>query len=63
MYIYGQLSTLRIMNKIDSLLFNIDLPKGVPCRGALLVAEPFLKEKYFNHAVICLIDYDGDCDE
>ncbi len=58
MYIYGQLSTLRIMNKIDSLLFNIDLPKGVPCRGALLVAEPFLKEKYFNHAVICLIDYE-----
>ena len=48
MYIYGQLSTLRIMNKIDSLLFNIDLPKGVPCRGALLVAEPFLKEKIFQ---------------
>ena len=41
-----------------SLLFNIDLSTGVePAEGRLLVAEPFLREDYFNHAVILLIDY------
>ncbi len=45
------------MNKIEELLFNINLPKRRAYRGVLLVAEPFLRESYFNHAVICLIDY------
>ncbi len=46
------------MNKIDQLLFSIDLPNRKAYSGALLVAEPFLRESYFNHAVICLVDYD-----
>ncbi len=45
--------------KFDSLLFNINLPTADPHQGSLLVAEPFLKDDYFLHAVICLIDYEG----
>lgn len=40
-----------------SLLFNIDISARLPRPGSLLVAEPFLRESYFNHAVICLIDH------
>ena len=41
-----------------SLLFKIDIPQECdPQVGSLLVAEPFLKESYFNHAVICLVDH------
>lgn len=40
-----------------SLLFNIDISGRLPGAGSLLVAEPFLRESYFNHAVICLIDH------
>lgn len=46
----------------DSLLFNIDMPKRTPAVGDLLVAEPFLRESYFNHAVVCLIHYGRDSD-
>lgn len=46
------------MKQIERLLFNIDIPKRRAYPGALLVSEPFLRESYFNHAVICLIDYD-----
>lgn len=50
-----------LMKTLNSELFNIDLPKEKPGVGSLLVAEPFLRESYFNHAVICLIDYeDGE---
>ncbi len=50
-----------LMKLFNSDLFNIDLPNEKPSPGSLLVAEPFLKESYFNHAVICLIDYeDGE---
>ncbi|MDE6391075.1 MAG: YqgE/AlgH family protein, partial [Duncaniella sp.] len=43
----------------NSLLFNIDLYTGEdPAVGKLLVAEPFLREDHFNHAVISIIDYE-----
>lgn len=45
------------MINFESVIFNIDICKRVPHPGTLLVAEPFLREQYFNHAVICLIDY------
>ena len=45
--------------KRKSLLFDIDISTGVePGVGTLLVAEPFLKESYFNHGVVVLIDYE-----
>lgn len=44
------------MKEIDNLLFNIKMPQPEPEAGNLLVAEPFLRESYFNHAVVCLID-------
>lgn len=46
------------MTTLESTLFNIAINKRKPQTGTLLVAEPFLREKYFNHAVICLIDYE-----
>ncbi len=46
------------MIDLQSLLFNIEIDSGVPRRGSLLVSEPFLKEQYFNHSVICLVDYE-----
>ena len=45
------------MTELENFLFNIKLPQKEPCVGDLLVAEPFLRESYFNHAVLCL----GDC--
>ncbi|MCM1164058.1 MAG: YqgE/AlgH family protein [Muribaculaceae bacterium] len=45
--------------KQNSFLFNIDIPTGnEPAVGSLLVAEPFLRESYFNHAVIVMVDYE-----
>ena len=42
-----------------SLLFNIDIQSGkAPAPGSLLVSEPFLREEYFNHSVIALIEYE-----
>lgn len=49
-----------LMKMIDSDLFNIDIPTERPSPGSLLVAEPFLTESYFQHSVICLIDYATD---
>jgi putative transcriptional regulator len=46
------------MNKIEELLFNIDIPKPKVSTGSLLISEPFLRESYFNHAVICIVDYE-----
>lgn len=40
-----------------SFLFDITPAGGTPLPGSLLVAEPFLRESYFNHGVICLIDH------
>lgn len=47
------------MIDFESLLFNIDIStRSIPRPGSLLVAEPFLRERYFHHAVICLVDYE-----
>lgn len=46
------------MINFDSILFNIDISDRLPQTGSLLVAEPFLREQYFNHAAICLIEYE-----
>lgn len=45
------------MIDFGSFLFKIDISVRLPRPGSLLVAEPFLRESYFNHAVICLIDH------
>nr|MBD5377055.1 YqgE/AlgH family protein [Bacteroides sp.] len=45
------------MSDLSSFLFNINISAASPEPGSLLVAEPFLRESYFNHAVICLIDH------
>ncbi|MDE6491118.1 MAG: YqgE/AlgH family protein [Muribaculaceae bacterium] len=46
------------MINFDSILFNIDISDRLPQAGSILVAEPFLREQYFNHAAICLIEYE-----
>lgn len=48
------------MKDLDSKLFNIDIPTGAPEVGSILIAEPFLKENWFRHSVICMIDCDAD---
>lgn len=40
------------MPDLDSSIFKINLPTGKPAVGSLLVAEPFLREEYFNHGII-----------
>lgn len=45
------------MKDLDNSLFNIKIDSKGPYRGAILVAEPFLTDEYFNHAVISLVDY------
>ncbi|MBD5209941.1 MAG: YqgE/AlgH family protein [Bacteroidales bacterium] len=45
------------MKDLDKTLFNIDISTMSPREGSLLVAEPFLSDEHFNHAVISLIDY------
>ncbi|MDE6048246.1 MAG: YqgE/AlgH family protein [Paramuribaculum sp.] len=46
------------MTNINKLLFNIDIPGEKPAAGKLLLAEPFLRDQYFTHSVICLIEYE-----
>ncbi|MDE6116442.1 MAG: YqgE/AlgH family protein, partial [Duncaniella sp.] len=54
----GKKEELRMID-FESLLFNIDInSERIPRSGSLLVAEPFLREQYFHHAVICLVDYE-----
>ncbi len=48
------------MKTLDSFIFDINMPSEAPHTGALLIAEPFLRECYFNHAVICLVDYEKE---
>lgn len=43
---------------LDSSIFKIDHTTGAPAVGSLLVAEPFLREEYFNHGVISLVEYE-----
>lgn len=45
------------MQSLEHFLFNIDIPTERPRQGSLLIAEPFLKEDFFNHSVICLTEY------
>ena len=45
------------MQNLDKSLFSISHPTQAPRCGDMLVAEPFLREEYFNHAVITLIEY------
>ncbi len=46
------------MPDLDSSIFKINLPTGKPAVGSLLVAEPFLREEYFNHGIISLVEYE-----
>lgn len=45
------------MKDITTNLFRIKTRPHRPVCGGLLVAEPFMKESYFNHSVVSLIDY------
>ena len=46
-----------LLPNLDSSLFKINIPVRKPSAGMLLVAEPFLREEHFNHAVISLVEY------
>ena len=45
------------MTDINSLLFKIEMSPQIPSQGAILISEPFLREEYFCHAVISIVDY------
>lgn len=45
------------MKDITSDLFRVRRRAGSPVAGGILVAEPFVKECCFNHAVVSIIDY------
>lgn len=45
------------MKDITSDLFKVRRRAGSPVAGGILVAEPFVKECCFNHAVVSIIDY------
>lgn len=45
------------MKNISTTLFDVTTVKGSVRQGALLVAEPFLSESYFNHSVLAVVDY------
>lgn len=46
------------MLDFQSILFNIDMDPVAPQRGSLLISEPFMRDQYFGHSVIELIDYE-----
>lgn len=46
------------MKKYRTRIFDFTTVKKVPTQGSLLVAEPFLREVYFCHSVVSLIDCD-----
>lgn len=49
------------MKNLANSLFHVAVSdERTPRCGVLLVADPFLKEAYFNHGVISLIDYAPD---
>lgn len=49
------------MINYDHELFNINISSSErPKPGALLISEPFLREEYFNHSVILLVEYEPD---
>ena len=45
------------MTDINSLLFKIEMSAQKPSQGSILISEPFLREEYFCHAVISIVDY------
>lgn len=45
------------MKDITTDLFKVSVTAHRPVCGGLLVAEPFMKEPYFNHGVVSLVDY------
>lgn len=46
------------MKSIDTTFIDLTTLKREPATGSLLVAQPFLSEKWFNRAVIAVIDHD-----
>ncbi len=46
------------MPDLGKVIFNIDIPTKLPERGMVLVSEPFLRDDYFRHAVIFLVDHE-----
>ena len=50
----------RHMKNIPTDIFNLTTVKRPVAQGSILVAEPFLGEQYFRHAVITLIDHGND---
>lgn len=45
------------MRDITTDIFKVNVPTHTPVCGGLLIAEPFLKESYFSHGVVSLVDY------
>ncbi len=45
------------MKDITTTLFKVPSPKAELSCGGMLVSQPFMKEAYFNHGVVALIDY------
>lgn len=48
------------MKDITTNIFRVRSTAQRPTVGGLLVAEPFMREGYFNHGVVSLIDYVPD---
>lgn len=48
------------MKNYRSKIFDFKTDRRPVSEGSLLVSEPFLKEQYFKHAVISLVDYCPD---
>ena len=45
------------MKDIASILFKISGVKKTPAAGSVLIAEPFLKDTFYTHGVMSIIDY------
>lgn len=50
----------REMKDLASILFKIRGTGQKPQAGSILVAEPFVKEDYFTHGIVSVIDYVRD---
>ena len=48
------------MKNFRSKIFDFRTDRRPVRNGSLLVSEPFLKEQFFKHAVISLVDYTTD---
>lgn len=48
------------MKNIPTDIFNLKTVKRQVEAGSIMVAEPFLGEKYFRHGVIAIIDHNGE---